>query len=341
MKNRVIVRYNNLMFRLPICLLAAVCITLYNTPTGLFVAMKYGIFYQQVIQSFGVAFLLTQITHSGTLLLDKHFDWFQKPFRRGGLQATFGILLPVLIAYYIMLLYFNYFVGKDIHTSRYMLIYFPHIVYFIILINLYYVIHNLVARSVIPLPPTAQLRESDIPAYTTIPAIDIPECQLPEYSSRVPATSGTTTNFRKPDQQQRNGEEQSLLDNISNVCFFYRYSGKNRIVYMDGYSTITGLSLDRIEELTAISSVSEATQSFFRINRQVLLSTCAFDMTGIQLSTRQNQIDIYSRYLSSSKGIVPELFRIGRFNLEKFKWWLAQQHLEAETTQSPKSRKPA
>lgn len=334
MKNALTVRYNNVIFRLTGSLFAAVFITLYGKSTGLLVAMKYPSFYLQVTLSFSVAFFLALLCHCSTTILDKHFDWLSKPVRRSGLQAVFGIMIPVLAAYYIMLLYFNYFDGRDIHASGYMLVYFPHTVYFIILLNLYYVIHNLILR--LHNPGTTQVaatERSTLRSYAIIsdapgPANIHPHnpgylltdrtCAEDNRHSDTAAISTTAVPDTLPE-----GEGKQLIENICNICFFYRYNGRNRIVFQDGYSTITGLSLDRIEELLAMARLPETAPSFFRINRQVLLGSHAFDLSDRPLSTRHNQIDIHSRYLSPSKGITSELFKISRFNLAKFKRWVA------------------
>lgn len=345
MKNALIPRYNNIIFRLTGCLFAAVFITLYNTDTGLFVAMKFASFYRWVALSFLVAFFLIQLTHFTTTILDKHFDWSRKPFRRSGLQTAFGILLPVLAAYYIMLLYFNHFDGRDIHASGYMLIYFPHIVYFIILFNVYYVIHYLVMRIWTKGMGTGNVTTENI-LQPVQAGVVINTASYPATANIRGLHTGTVEQeAASPGQQsapqQPEGEEKLLLQNIGNICFFYRYNNKNRIVFMDGYSTMTGLSLDRIEELVTSFFNGERLLPFFRINRQVLIGSNAFDMKDIHLSTRQNQIEVYTRYLSPSTGIVPDLFKIGRFNLEKFKRWVAGQQSISVTTDDRLSGTPA
>ncbi len=335
MKNALTVRYNNVIFRLTGSLCAAVFITLYGKGTGLLVAMKYPSFYLQVALSFSVAFFLTLLCHYSTTVLDKHFDWLSKPVRRSGLQVVFGIMIPALAAYYIMLLYFHYFDGRDIHASGYMLVYFPHTIYFIIFFNLYYVIHNLVARLHNLGTAPAATEHSRLRSYTIAPAAPGPADICPHSPGYLPTERACAEDHGRSDtaipDPLPEGEGKQLIDNICNICFFYRYNGRNRIVFQDGYSTMTGLSLDRIEELLATARLPETAPSFFRINRQVLLGSHAFDLSDRPLSTRHNQINIHSRYLSPSKGITSELFKISRFNLAKFKRWVAEhQPIAAE-----------
>lgn len=272
--NELAIRYNNLSFRIAGSLVVSIFITLFGTGSSFFIALKYPSFYLVVGLSFLVALLLTYCVHYVTIQLDKRFEWRRKPYRRAGLQLLLGIMLPVVLAYYIMMLYFRFVDGRDIHDSQYMLIDFPHMVYFIIILNLYYVIHYLVVELMVMYHLWQnELRTKDkdgqnneyqqeLPLNETA-ARDLQVETLVEEIQPLPeAPEGLIT--------VNGGWDTLELDVVQEVCYFYRSGRSNWIVTFSGSRYLVSRTLKEFE-------VAFSGPHFFRINRAVIVNRAALE----------------------------------------------------------------
>ncbi len=274
------IRYNNLAFRIAGSLVVSIFITLFGTGSSFFIALKYPSFYLVVGLSFLVALLLTYCVHYITIQLDKYFDWRRKPFRRAGLQLLIGIILPVVLAYCIMMLYFRFVDGRDIHDSQYMLIDFPHMVYFIIILNLYYVIHYLVVELMVmyhlwqnelrtkekerSTAVSISLEEESDAGYAQEFIIDQEDLEEQAATEEILPESEIAEGLIKV-----NGGWDTLeLDVVSEVCYFYRSGRSNWVVTFSGSRYLVSRTLKEFE-------AAFCGPHFFRMNRAVIVNRAA------------------------------------------------------------------
>lgn len=132
------VRYNDLLFRIIISLIAAHLIVAFGATQSffqLFINWKY---YRSLLPSAVIAFLLISEVYLATIKLDKRFDWKERAVPRIGLQLLFGLTLPALTAFLLAAIYFAVF-GYNILTNTYYLEFdFPVVVILLLLLNVYY-----------------------------------------------------------------------------------------------------------------------------------------------------------------------------------------------------------
>lgn len=278
------IRYNNLAFRIAGSLVVSIFITLFGTGSSFFIALKYPSFYLVVGLSFLVALLLTYCVHYITIQLDKYFDWRRKPFRRAGLQLLIGIILPVVLAYWIMMLYFRFVDGRDIHDSQYMLIDFPHMVYFIIILNLYYVIHYLVVELMVMYHLWQnELRTKETESRAVVPVsleerseagnlLELPinevvqEGQAATEVEKILPVSEIAAGLIKV-----NGGWDTLeIDVVREVCYFYRSGRSNWVVTFSGSRYLVSRTLKEFE-------AAFCGPHFFRMNRAVIVNRAALE----------------------------------------------------------------
>lgn len=278
------IRYNNLSFRIAGSLVVSIFITLFGTGSSFFIALKYPSFYLVVGLSFLVALLLTYCVHYSTIQLDKRFAWQRNPYRRAGLQLLLGIMLPVVLAYYIMMLYFRFVDGRDIHDSQYMLIDFPHMVYFIIILNLYYIIHYLVVELMVMYhlwQNELRTKERESGPAVSIRAEEGADSEYPQELLFNEAASDSQEETvveeirplsEAPDGLIKvNGGWDTLeLDVVQEVCYFYRSGRSNWVVTFSGSRYLVSRTLKEFE--TAFCG-----PHFFRINRAVIVNRAALE----------------------------------------------------------------
>ncbi|RYE00319.1 MAG: response regulator transcription factor [Sphingobacteriales bacterium] len=277
------IRYNNLAFRIAGSLVVSIFITLFGTGSNFFIALKYPSFYLVVGLSFLVALLLTYCVHCITIQLDKHFDWRRNPYRRAGLQLSVGVLVPVVLAYYIMMLYFRFVDGRDIHDSQYMLIDFPHMVYFIIILNLYYVIHYLVVELMVMYhlwQNELRTKEKEPVLMAAIGGEEDPgpihEQQLvineevKSLQAQKEEDEAVLPNSEAPEGtiMVNGGLDTLTLDVLQEVCYFYRSGRSNWVVTFSGNRYLVSKTLKEFEAIYCGPHL-------FRINRGVIVNRAA------------------------------------------------------------------
>src|SRR5690606_34994989 len=94
-----LIRYNDLLFRLIISVLAAHGIVSFGEPQSLWELLLMPVYYVSVLVSFLIAFVLISVVRLLTLRLDRYLDWMESPFRRAVLQLSLGVLFPAILAF--------------------------------------------------------------------------------------------------------------------------------------------------------------------------------------------------------------------------------------------------
>lgn len=135
-------QYNNLLIRIATAFLGAIFILFHGRWEGFLRAFTFPSFYVALVVSFTVAMLLVYIIHRGTIWLDRYYSWRDKPLERTSLQIGVGLFLPALTDLVLISIHLA-FRGENIFDTGFLQIDFPVIFIFLILVNLYYVIHDL------------------------------------------------------------------------------------------------------------------------------------------------------------------------------------------------------
>ncbi|MCY1662574.1 LytTR family transcriptional regulator DNA-binding domain-containing protein [Chryseobacterium sp. SL1] len=136
------IHYNNRKLRIGAALAASVYIVLHGRINLFFKAVISVGFYVAVTVSFIIALLLVYYVHSVTIWLDKILDWRNSPVKRSTLQLVLGVITPTFLDIFFISIYFS-IIGQNILENGFFLIDLPIIISFLIILNLYYLIHYL------------------------------------------------------------------------------------------------------------------------------------------------------------------------------------------------------
>lgn len=137
------IRYRNIRFRIIITLIASVYILLHgHTPDVIGRAFFNPSFYLALLISYPLTLFLVYVVHRATLRLDRMFDWRRQPVKRAIWQTALGIVLPAALDLGFISIYAG-IIGENFDRSKFLLVDFPIIVAFVVLINAYYVIRYL------------------------------------------------------------------------------------------------------------------------------------------------------------------------------------------------------
>ncbi|MHB8207632.1 LytR/AlgR family response regulator transcription factor [Mucilaginibacter sp.] len=129
--------YNDLYFRIIVALIAAHIIVSFGAKESLFQLLITPDYYQSLLPSAVIAFLLVCEVYLVTIRLDKHYDWKEDTAKRIGLQLSLALILPAITAFLLATIYFGLF-GYNILNTYYLQFDFPVIVIMLILLNVYY-----------------------------------------------------------------------------------------------------------------------------------------------------------------------------------------------------------
>lgn len=229
------INYNNKKLRVTAALMASLFIVFHGRPVSLVKAFTSAGFYIALAVSFAIALILVYITHKVTVWLDQKYDWRTTPFERAVMQFIFGAVVPAFTDVILISVYFD-LLGQNILDNKFLLIDFPVIVAFIIILNLYYVIHYLLLTEP---KPDAQVKESE------------PEVTQPENNSAMLTVDS---------------QSQHLQFNVpEDVLCFYR-SGKKTLAF-----TVHGNEYDINTPLAALEERFRML-NFLRINRSVIIN---------------------------------------------------------------------
>lgn len=149
------IKYKNVRFRVVISFAASFYILLHGHNLNvIWRAFSTPSFYAALAISFPITLFLVFLVHKVTVWLDKRHDWREHLFERILWQFTFAVLVPTLIDLGLISIY-SVIIGENFIQSRFLLVDFPIIVAFIILLNMYYVIRYLLLTE----PPKKESNE--------------------------------------------------------------------------------------------------------------------------------------------------------------------------------------
>jgi len=226
--------YKNKKTPVTVAVLAAFYIVIHGKPFNLLRALYSPGFYIAVAISIVVAMFLVQIVHRCTVILDQKYDWRSMFFVRAVMQSVFGILLPCAVDLIIMSLYFQ-LQGQNAWENGFIHIDFPVIILFMVILNLYYLVYNLL--------------------YTK--GYELSKQQADEKQSVKPEPSSMLIVHYNGKHIQFNVNE--------DIIFFYRSGRYVKALTVHGNEYLIPKTLGELED-------SYSQVDFCRINRSVLIN---------------------------------------------------------------------
>ncbi|WP_142685754.1 LytR/AlgR family response regulator transcription factor [Chitinophaga polysaccharea] len=240
--------YNDVFKRVILSLLGAHFIVVYGDTEDIGKIIRQFDYYNALIVSFVIAFLLLYYIWMITRYLDQKLDWFQETNKRIAAQVLLGVVPAAAIAVLLAWVYFSMY-GHKITETPYFDSDFPVIVLFIFLANIYYFLYYLVA--------------------TFWPRDELPSVQktTPEQQTTPNTTSLEQEKYRKVILVQT--PLKSIPVSVEDIGYFFRENKQNYLRKKDGEIYEIQLSLDELE-------ATLDPYDFFRINRQMIIcfSSC-------------------------------------------------------------------
>lgn len=260
--------YNDIFLRILFSLFAAHFIVVYGDTNDIGTIIRHFNYYNALVVSFIIAFLVLYFLWLITRYLDKKLDWLEHIHKRIIAQVLLGIAPPALIAAGLATIYFRMY-GYSIFETPYFSADFPVILVFITMANVYYFIYYMVfhfwpknAGTPVIYEHTQQL--TSIQAGQEI--VSPPEAEIAE-------TDISPKVWRETYLVQT--ATKSIPIKITEIAYFYRLNGCNflRTFNNEDYPISEGL-----KDIEAQFSP----ELFFRINRQVIVSigACSFFRNG-------------------------------------------------------------
>lgn len=239
--------YNDVFKRVFLSLFAAHFIVVYGDSEEISNIIKHFDYYNALIASFVIAFLVLYYIWMITRYLDARLDWFQNTNKRIVAQILLGIVPPAVISIILAWVYFSMY-GYNIRETPYFDSDFPIILLLIFLANIYYFLYYLVAsfwpRGDIDLNKEnfkeIEIKQDDVDA-------------VPVYKKVILVHTIT----------------KSIPVPVEEIAYFFREQKQNFLRKKDGEIFDINISLDELE-------AGLDPTDFFRISRQMIIcfSSC-------------------------------------------------------------------
>lgn len=241
--------YNDIFIRIILSLIAAHFIVVYGDTNDIGTIIRHFNYYNALVVSFIIAFLVLYFLWLITRYLDRKLDWLQRTNKRIAAQFLLGIMPPALLAAGLASIYFRMY-GYKITETPYFSADFPVILLLIFLANIYYFLYYLIATfwprdhpSIVPINTVEQIQPvtntaiAEQDRYRKIILVHTPLKSIP-----VP---------------------------VKEIGYFFRENKQNYLRKIDGEVYEVNTSLDELEAVLD-------PKDFFRINRQMIIcfSSC-------------------------------------------------------------------
>lgn len=231
-------RYNDLVLRLIFAFIGAHIVTEFGGNEPWLNRLFTREYFIEFGSTLAITLLIVQLVYWATIILDRHFDWYEKPLQRTLLQALLGILVPAIITFALATLYFAAY-GVNILRTNYHIYALPFIVALIAIFNVYYLVRYLLGE---------RSRYRKLAEQHALAASGSPEL--------LPATGKAETFLvRTPTH--------SFPVDVASIAYFYRDQNSVYLRLFDGGDYILAQSLDTIEERLG-------NRQFFRVARHMI-----------------------------------------------------------------------
>ncbi len=132
------IKYNDLWFRIIVCLLSAHFLVMVGEKVDTLEALTIPSYYPTLLINYIIALLIAFAVKKVTVSLDKTLRWENDLLRRLILQFVFGVFAVSVLSFALVFIYFISF-GQDILASTYPAYEFPFSVVLILCLNFFYV----------------------------------------------------------------------------------------------------------------------------------------------------------------------------------------------------------
>jgi len=302
--------YNDIFIRIIFSLFAAHFIVVYGDTADISTIIRHFSYYNALVSSFIIAFLVLYYLWMITRYLDKKLDWFVKTKSRIFAQLLLGVLPPALIAAGLAAIYFRMY-GYSIDETAYFSADFPVILLFIVIANLYYFIYYMVYHF--------------WPAKTYEP-VSSPLGHQAESQAQIEVRPAST-DMTEPDSSSApkdwkevyivNTATKSIPVKASDICYFYRTNGCNFL------RTFTGDDFPISEGLKDIEAQFNP-EFFFRINRQVIVNfeACSYFSNGDREGTLV--VELSPPLIVDKEVKNKAIATVSEDRIKSFKAWMAR-----------------
>ncbi|RKE47155.1 LytTR family DNA-binding domain-containing protein [Sphingobacterium detergens] len=299
--------YNDIFIRIIFSLFAAHFIIVYGDSADISTIIRHFNYYNALVASFIIAFLVLYYLWLITRYLDKKLDWFQKTKSRILAQLLLGFFPPALIAAGLAAIYFRMY-GYTISETGYFSADFPVILLFIFMANLYYFIYYIVFH----FWPAKHPKQHTEPARIVV--VNEPEIAVAD-EPVLRVVEPTEKEWREI--YIVNTATKSIPVKATDIAYFYRTNGCNflRTFVGDDYPISEGL-----KDIEAQFS----SEIFFRINRQVIVNieACSFFSNGDREGTVV--IDLSPPLIVDKEAKNKAVATVSEDRIKSFKAWLSR-----------------
>ncbi len=307
--------YRDLWARIFLSLIAAHFIVVYGDGEQLSKIIRNLDYYNALIASFSIAFLILYYLWLVTTYLDRHLDWYKKTGKRIFAQIALGVVTPALIAAGLAAVYFKMY-GYDISETEYFAADFPVIVLLILIANLYYFIFYMVRNF---WPGSKTKAEHKAAAFESIsfasvkPAIV--EISLPKIKTGIEVEEPAAKEYREI--YIVNMATKSIPLKATDIAYFYRTNSCNFL------RTFAGEDYPITEGLKDIEAQFDPVL-FFRINRQVIVNfeACSYFANGDREGTLI--VDLAPPLILDKDAKNKAITTVSEERIKSFKAWLAR-----------------
>lgn len=192
--------------------------------------------------NFGVWSLVRWVS----MRLDAHYDWLEATLLRAFLQAALGFVVPVLISFFAMYLFFIYVAGDNIFNSSWLYVEYRVVLFYLAMMNCFYLAYFFYHR----------FRQVEA-------ALQALQHQLvaPRAVASTPVASNTPVIIATKGSRQVPVPVEEIA-----YCFL-----QDEIYYLKTYDEQQLMTSETLDELANLLPASQ----FFRINRQIVANAKA------------------------------------------------------------------
>lgn len=307
--------YRDIWIRIFLSFFAAHFIVVYGDTEQLTKIVRNLDYYNALIASFAIAFLVFYYLWLVTNYLDYHLDWYEKTGKRILAQIGLGIIPPAVIAAGLAAVYFKMY-GYTIAETEYFSADFPVIVLLILIANLYYFIFYMV-RNFWPdkkgiVQNNNNLAESKSTSFAQQKEATV-TAAVYEEEKEIPCT--IIKDYREVYLVQT--ATKSIPVKAAEIAYFYRTNGCNFL------RTFAGNDYPISEGLKDIEAQFDPAL-FFRINRQVIVNfeACSFFVNGDREGTLI--VNLSPALIVDKEAKNKAISTVSEDRIKSFKAWLAR-----------------
>jgi LytTr DNA-binding domain len=203
-------------------------------------------YFLEVLTGALINFVVWSLVRWVSIRLDAHYDWLDASMLRAFLQAALGFVVPVLISFFAMYLFFIYVAGDNIFNSSWLYVEYRVVLFYLAMMNCFYLAYYFYQRF--------RQMESTMQMLQHKPV-------EPQTMAITPAASSMLVIIATKGSRQVPVPVEEIA-----YCFL-----QDDIYYLKTYDEQQLMTNETLDELANLLPASQ----FFRINRQILANAKA------------------------------------------------------------------